>query len=235
MRKYSPDICDRSAQMSYKTKIVNAYGKWISDEIDDSWKAYFLTFTFKQLNRAYGTTLFQMEDAIDRFYRTLVTRFVRNPTSPSYKHLLPRLNAFPDVPYLKNKKYQYGIQEVTVNGGLHLHGILRIPESSRFNGDLRHYLAEKEALYVRYPLHKIDIDEITSRPEYVTDYAFKALKTGRIDPDRMMIWPKSVSELSEKQWRQEWREPLEICHQPKATTTSLSAASAGAMVSHGCV
>jgi hypothetical protein len=184
--------------MSNGKTIVDAYGKWLLNEIEDGWKAYFMTFTFKQLKKSDGSMLFQMEDVVDRFYRRLVTRFVNNPRSASKHHLLPRLNAFPDVPYFKNRKYQYGISEVTVNGGLHVHGILRIPEVSKFKGDLREHLAEKAALYVRYPLHNIDIQPITSRPDYVTGYGFKAMKNGKIDIDHMMIWPKCVSELPDK-------------------------------------
>jgi hypothetical protein len=190
--------------MSNNEKLVHAYGNWLCNEIEDGWKGFFITFTFKQLKKADGPLISQMEDIVDRFYRNLVRRFAWRPKSQL--HLLPRLNAFPDVPYIKNRKYQYRIDEVTVNGGLHVHGVLRIPEVSKFKGDLKHHLAEKAAVYVRYPLHNIDLQPITSRPDYVVGYGFKALKNGRIDPDHMMIWPKSVSELPPKGWLQERRE-----------------------------
>jgi hypothetical protein len=72
-----------------------------------------------------------------------------------------------------------------VNGGLHAHGTLTIPEFSRFNGDVRLHIAENQAHYVknRPGLSRIDIGSIKSQPEYVVDYVLKAFKCGRINPD----------------------------------------------------
>jgi hypothetical protein len=186
--------------LTYRRTIIHAYAEWLVEEIEHGCIPYFLTFTFNHLNPQNGPILAQMENEVERFYSTLVTRFERNPRSPRRQKFLPRLHAFPDLPTFKNRKYQYGLRDFTVNGGLHIHGILRIPEVSRFKGDLRLHITENQLHYVKHGnrLYRLDVELIRCRPENVTDYAYKAFKYGRVDPDHMLILPKSITELPPK-------------------------------------
>ncbi len=210
MRIRGPNRCERRAQIgfskcdhkSHRTRIIAEYGQSLRNDMLNGWTAYLLTFMFNQLRRENGPVIVQMNNEVERFYRTLVTRVVRNPRSIEEQHLMPQLNALPDAPFYKNRKYRYNIRDVTINGGLHVHGIIRIPQVSRLKQDLHLHVAENRDGYInsRPALHNIDIVRIDSNPEYVTDYAFKAFKNGRVDHDDAIVLPKSISELPDRRW-----------------------------------
>jgi hypothetical protein len=89
------------------------------------WKLYLLTFMFEQLPGGEVAVRRQMERELERFYRILLPRVVRNPRSPSHRDKLPRLHAFPDRPVPKVKKS--ALRDVAINDGLHYHAALLLP------------------------------------------------------------------------------------------------------------
>ena len=77
----------------------------------------------------------QMTDEIERVYATLVTRVVRKPRSPKSADRLPVFVGFADLPVAKRERKQ--LREVTLNDGLHYHGILLMPGRSRLRNGRR--------------------------------------------------------------------------------------------------
>jgi hypothetical protein len=73
-----------------------------------------------------------------------------------------------------------------INNGLHLHGILCVPSTSRLKVDVPTHFTKKQGLYVGKRLLRIDIEAIYSAE--LVDYAFKALKNGNATPDDIQIY-----------------------------------------------
>ena len=128
-----------------------------------------------------------MNDEVQRVYSTFVTRVVRNPRSESQKAALPFLITVPDRPVPKRKKQE--ISDLTINDGLHLHGILCVPRNCRLKVDVPTHFEAKKAVYVKNRLIRIDVEPIYSvRVNHVVDYAFKALKNGNATSDDIQIY-----------------------------------------------
>jgi hypothetical protein len=134
-----------------------------------------------------------MQEEITIFYRKLITKVEREPRLNKNAHKLPRGVFFPDVPAYKRQKQ--GLRAVTVNDGLHMHGVLVIPEKSRLKVSLGEHVLENYHKYRSHKMYRIDVVPMDSRIVYTTDYAGKALKTPRFDQDDILILPKTTSEL----------------------------------------
>jgi hypothetical protein len=176
--------------------LINGYQEMVNNYVLESWKPYLLSFMFKTLHGSMDSTLLEMQDEIYRCYRILIRRFARNPRSPySQRYLLPRLFAFPDRPVPKYMKTS--LRDVTVNGGLHYHGILLVPPVSRFKEYLLSYLARKQSCFVNRSgnLARLDANEITHEPGYVVGYGMKSLKRRTVEYKDVLILPKCVNEL----------------------------------------
>jgi len=178
------------------TEIIQGYGKWIQGYIDHGWDAYLFTIMFRHISGSKERKIHQMHQAISRMYQKLVTRVVRKPRSETKVNFLPKGIFFPDVPAYK--KSQYRIGEVSVNDGIHVHGIVLAPKESRLKGPLHLHFARKSKLYVRGKILRVQVDLIRSNAEFATDYAGKALKRGRFSNDEILVFPRTVSELPAK-------------------------------------
>src|SRR5262249_19289829 len=100
---------------------------------------------------------------------------------------------FPDVPACKRQKQL--LRNVTVNDGLHMHGVLAIPRISRLKTRLNEHVRERWNMYQTQKMYCIHVEPIDSRIIYTTDYAGKAFKTPRFDQDDVLILPKTTGEL----------------------------------------
>src|ERR1700730_3022621 len=137
-----------------------------------------------------------MEDEIDRVYRTLVPHVERSPRSPAGSKRLPILIAFPDYPRKKLDGSSH--LDVTINDGLHFHGVVLVHTESRLKIGLNIHMREHWKRYIREGdalrwIYIQPIDEPSAKT--AVGYGFKALEWRIPDTDRIFIRPKAVSEL----------------------------------------
>jgi hypothetical protein len=177
--------------------LIQAYGQWLHDHIDNGWDAYFFTFEFNQLFGPFQERLRLMKEYLHRWYGRLATRTVRNPRSPKAIALLPKAILAPDYPVPKRSKKT--LSQVSINDGVHWHGlVLATRLGTRLKEPLDVHFKEHGPTYFTKELHHIDVKPITYTPEYMTGYGMKALKSSRISNDDILIFPRSVSELPAK-------------------------------------
>jgi hypothetical protein len=173
--------------------IIQAYGQWIHDNIDDGWDAYFFTFEFNQLPGPAQERLRLMKEYLHRWYGRLVTRTVRNPRSANSIKLLPKALFVPDFPVPKRLKKT--LRQVSINAGIHWHGlVLATRLGTRLQEPLDVHFREHGPTYYTKNVRYINVKPITYTPEYMTGYGMKALKR-RFSADDILIFPRAVSEL----------------------------------------
>jgi hypothetical protein len=177
--------------------LMEAYGHWIHDHMDQGWDAYLFTFEFNQLPGPSPERMRLMKEYLFRWYGRLATRIVRTPRSPKSMPFLPKAILVPDYPVPKHKKKT--LMEVSVNDGLHFHGlVLATRIGTRLQETLDVHMKLRGPTYHTAELHHISVRPITHDPEYVTEYGMKALKRGRFSQDDVLIFPRTVSELPSK-------------------------------------
>jgi hypothetical protein len=163
----------RSLTSTLPTEIVQAYGTLIRKYVDDlGWDGYRVTFMFRNISRSEDRKIEQMHREICRAYQKLATRAVRKPRSEKWAHLLPKGIFFPDVPGYKKSEFKVG--EVSVNDGIHMHGVMVVPKQTRLKERLDLHFLRKRKLYVGGKIYRIYAEPITSRAAFVTDYGGKA-------------------------------------------------------------
>ena len=191
-----PDIAVTPSHHRYSSskvnKLTDEYSTWIDQYLAQGWRAFLLSFMFKPLSN--GTRITQMSDEIERLYSTLITRVVRNPRCPFKSHLRPILIVVPDFPVRKRQKQSFN--DISINGGLHMHGIILMPPKSRLKGDLLLHFKEYEGLYVKNRLLRLDGKAIDSNLPRVVDYVFKSVKKHKVTFDDIVIFPKSEGEAA---------------------------------------
>jgi hypothetical protein len=131
-----------------------------------------------------------------RVYSTFITRVVRNPRSALFKDALPVLLGCPDRPVRKNKKSTK--DDVEINDGLHVHGILLVPKNSRLSHGAKKHFRLNKRFYVNghHRIERIHLKRIKFTPDEATKYALKGLKRGWVNYERIIVLPRAKSELS---------------------------------------
>jgi hypothetical protein len=104
------------------------------------------------------------------------------------------LIAAPDGRVFKHKKQR--LSDVTINDGVHMHGVLLVPWHSRLKEGVETHFKTHSKLYVRNNLLRLNVQPIQSSPENVVDYAMKALKAGTFGCDDIIIFPKTGGEIT---------------------------------------
>jgi hypothetical protein len=120
-------ICSM-AQKNHRARLIpqliQAYGEWVEDYIDQGFRVYLLTFKFNQIPGSNTAKISEMLSEIEnRFYSTLVKHVERWPMKPSRQRNLPRLLAVPDLP-VKKKTKNLSAKDININDGLHVHAML---------------------------------------------------------------------------------------------------------------
>ena len=163
----------------------------------DEWTAYLVTFMSNALPGSTESRLRQMAREIEHFYTTLITRVTRRPNQGANVERCPRLFALPDLPREGSKSF---LDDVTVNDGLHFHGVLLLPTRSRLKCGLGEHVAANRGLYLgnHGKLRDIHTEEITSDPGRVADYVFKLWKRNPEFGDHHVVLPRSRSELARR-------------------------------------
>ena len=180
----------------FRLELIRGYQRWIQDYINQGWRPYHISFMFHQLPGKQSSVLRQMRREIEGAYARLVTRFDRNPRSRAGFNFLPRMILFPDLPVYKHEKKS--IEDVSINNGLHYGGIALTPPVSRFQSTLDAHFHQDQDKYVNEKLARIYVEPITWDPDYVTDYAAKSFKRGRVSDADIVVLPKTISELPSK-------------------------------------
>jgi hypothetical protein len=182
-------------------KLQSAYSNWVHEILNGVWdkklwNGFQVTFMFNHIPGTFERKCLVMENEIDRVYRTLVPRVERFPRSPAGSKRLPILIAFPDYPQQWIKSAD--LLDVTINDGLHFHGIMLVNVDSRLKVRLDMHFREHYARYVRPGdiLRRIYIQPIDDpTAKRATGYALKSLEWSIPDTDRIFIRPRTVSEL----------------------------------------
>jgi hypothetical protein len=189
----------RQHRLKLKSELANWVHQILNREWDGKlWYGCFVTFMFNHIPGRFDLKCTVMEDEIDRIYGTLVRHVERYPTTPAGKRRLPRLIAFPDYPMQRGSG---DWADVTINDGLHYHGIILVHTESKLKVRLDMHIKDNYQFYVRSGdivrrIHIQPIDETTSKR--VTGYGLKALEWRIPDTDRLLILPKALSELPTK-------------------------------------
>jgi hypothetical protein len=174
---------------------IKAFKEMIEQKMErDGWNGYLVSFMFHPVPGATTTKLQIMGEALYRFYATFLTRVVRNPNSTFQLSERPLFIAAPDYPVPKHRKQK--LSDLTVNNGLHMHGLLVVPWDGRLREDVITHLQQHNDLYNKAPLRRIDMRLIEQRLGFVVDYVFKSVKTRRVSWDDVVLLPKSSWELS---------------------------------------
>ncbi len=178
-----------------RRKHIQGYVSFIKDRIFQEWVPTFLTFQFQQLPGKANAVLEQMKKDIETVYRKLVPRIQRFPTTRLGSQNVPIILSCADLPVFKRRKGS--LADVSINDGLHHHGIALLPPKSRLKTDLVSHLAQEQGLYLRGSrLASIFAESIDENVERAVQYAFKGISSGRIDYDNaFLVFPRALSEL----------------------------------------
>jgi hypothetical protein len=173
--------------------LIQAHGDWLQQWLNEGWDGYLFTFMFNQLPGSRRAIVHQMHQQLEGWYGRLATRTVRKPRSPVWAPLLPKGIFIPDLPVPKRSKLR--IRDVSINDGLHMDGIVVANRWGRIPETLDVYFEKKMKKYLTSKLQHIDVQRITHRPEYVTEYALKSLKRRTFSEDDILVLPRTLSEL----------------------------------------
>jgi hypothetical protein len=175
-------------------EIVQGYGSMFRQLTEWGWDGYLVTVMFRHIPGSVNIKIRQMHEEISTVYGKLANRVVRKPTSPNWAYLLPQGVFFPDVPAYRQS--QKKLTDVSINDGIHMHGIMFTTATPRFKQPLDQHFLENERLYVKGNIHRIHVEPITYKEKFVIDYAGKAIKRKRFSNDDILILPKSLSEVT---------------------------------------
>jgi hypothetical protein len=169
--------------------------KWTEEFFRPEWEAYFLTFLFHHIPGPAPEKIRQMQEELSRFYGKLASWTVRKPKSPICAHLLPRAVFFPDGPCYKWKKQT--VRDVSINDGLHYHGLVLVPAKSRLKVPFLQHLRDKKRAYGRGCILTTHAEPIWNQERFVADYAGKAVKRERVSYDDVLVLPRTGAELAQ--------------------------------------
>jgi hypothetical protein len=180
-----------------RLQLIVSFNSMILDRVQAGWQPYFLTYVFRHISGGTSKRTRIMTSEVCRVYSQLLTRIVRDPNAPSYQQLLPYLMASPDLPVPKNG-IKASVRELTVNGGLHFHGVLVLPpeDRCRLGRQLLAHLHEKKELYCPTDGPLLRIDARSMSTPMLADYTLKQIKRGNVAYDDILILPRSRSEIS---------------------------------------
>jgi hypothetical protein len=134
-----------------------------------------------------------MKKRLGWFYGRLAKVAVSRASSPKWSSFFSQAIEAPDLPVPKRTKVE--LRDVTVNNGLHWHGLFFVnPSAPKLQDTLGLHIKENRGKYIFGSIRTIDTEPITFTPEYLTGYGLKSLKS-RFSTDEIVIFPRSVSEL----------------------------------------
>ena len=93
------------------------------------------------------------------------------------------------------------LRDISVNGGLHLHGLLLVPPVTRLRVSVEQHFVDGQAHYAppHLPLARLHVVPITTALDFTVDYAAKGLRDPRLGhDDAVLILPRSASEMGRR-------------------------------------
>jgi hypothetical protein len=173
--------------------LLQGYGHWVADHMAHGYHGYLLTFMFSQILGSDASRMLEMKKYQGWFYGRLAKASVPKASSAKWSSYLPKAVLAPDLPVPKHTKVE--LRDVTVNNGLHWHGIFLVnPLAPKMQDALDLHIEKTRGKYIFGSIREIDVKRIISTPEYLTGYGLKSLKS-RFSTDEIVIFPRSVSEL----------------------------------------
>lgn len=178
--------------------VLLAYGKWIESFVEAGWQPHHVVFMFNPLSGSNAARWAQMSRGIEEVYGKILTRTHRVPNAARNRDRLPVLIAVPDFPVYKRDRDK--LTDIKLNDGHHAHAIWVMPPVSRMQArgeDLSGHFLNYGNRYTGKgrALQRIRSERIYTRPAYVTDYAFKAIKTDRAADSDIIVLPRTRSEV----------------------------------------
>ena len=178
----------------YLQLIIEAHAQWIKELLGLGWDGYLFTVMFHNLPGSRDAKVTQMKQEVEQLYGRLATRMVRKPRSPRWAGYLPVGLFIPDLPVPKSRKGKKStIADVSINDGLHMHGILLGNKWGRMRmGSDKH--ETNIGQYLTAKVRNIHVAPIMHNPDYVVEYALKGLVKRTAFPDDVLPlnWGGSV-------------------------------------------
>jgi hypothetical protein len=173
-------------------KIINEWTRWIKSFTAEGWDAYLVSILFNELPGSIKTKKIQMNQANEWMYNRLGTRMVRNTRSEKWKRYLPVGIFVPDFPVPKYRKdcEKSTIEDVSINDGLHMGGIILGNRWGRIRHGLQRHFKHEKTLYRTGKIRSIGVKYIkptTYDLEKAVDYTFKSLKRRTCTPDDVQV------------------------------------------------
>jgi hypothetical protein len=167
-------------------EIIEAYGQLVKDKLSSGdWEGYMLSVMFNPLPGSPAVTIKCMHQATTALFSKLVTRTVRRPNTRKGKTKTPIGIFFMDIP---DGLRVLDTRDVLVNDGVHMHGIIMVPTTSRLKEPLDVHFAKNKSLYqVGTSIHHIDVRSINYASDQATSYSGKAVSKRRFGYDDILI------------------------------------------------
>ena len=105
--------------------VLEGYGNMVRNYLELGWHGYFLSFMFSQIPGSDASRMLEMKKHLHWFYGRLAKASVPKASSPKWSEFLPKVVLAPDLPVPKHSKQM--LRDVTINDGLHWHGLMVPP------------------------------------------------------------------------------------------------------------
>jgi hypothetical protein len=167
---------------------IQAHAQWIQRFLDAGWDGYFFTVLFNNLPGKRDAKIIQMHQEVTTLYGRLAKAMVRKRRSPKWAGYFPIAIFSPDLPVRKPRNGQKStIADVSINDGLHSHGIVLANQWGRVQVPLDEYFEENRARYLTGKIRNIHVRRITHDPGYVVEYALKGLTRQTSSDDDLLV------------------------------------------------
>ena len=167
---------------------IQGHAQWIQQFLDAGWDGYLFSVMFNNLPGKRDTKIIQMHQEVTKLYGRLAKRMVRKPRSPRWAGYCPIAIFNPDLPVPKSRNGQKStIADVSINNGLHSHGIVLANRWGRLPAPLDEYFEEKGRQYLTGKIRNIDVQRITYDPDYAVGYALKGLIRRTASDDDVLV------------------------------------------------
>lgn len=208
--------------MITKQELIQAYGDWIIQEVQDGRMVHYINLMFDQLKGGSNAIITQMHSVIENvFYPELCGQLDRHPRRQGRHLFSPHVVLVPDLPTFKYTPNT--TRPVTLNKGLHYNGLISISPRSRLRGNsLMNHFAHYRQLFARLGFREIHAVAITNDPHELMDYSMKTIKQGRATFDNAIILPRS--------WNERQRTPLQLSAKDRAIKQIASSTNVSAEV-----
>lgn len=167
---------------------IQGHAQWIQQFLDAGWDGYFFTVMFNNLPGKRDTKVIQMHHEVTTLYGCLAKAMVRKRRSPKWAGYFPIAIFSPDLPVPKSRNGQKStIADVSINDGLHSHGIVLANRWGRVEVPLDEYFEENREQYLTGKIRNIDVRRIACDPGYVVEYTLKALMRRTSSDDDVLV------------------------------------------------